>query len=281
MKSIIARLLNTLYQSPLFRLFYWYLRAPFSNYAAFAFFKERTARDLRTNGEFRVLIGPYKGMKYTKHGSSISLNCLVGCYEMEVWPVIASLADSNYDVIIDVGCAEGYHACGMAIVSNKRVLAYDISPTARQDCRRMAKLNNLADRVEIGEYLSCENLEEICNKNRTFLFCDIDYYELELLDLKKVPSLVSTDILVETHGHCEGSVEDTLPVIRERFQQTHEIIVFSMTPRYSHLMRVHGDPRTDVHFSLGKVLDEPLCHAFLEERGYNNWLWLKARPHSG
>jgi len=118
--KIVRRIKNQIYRHPFLRMVYWYFRAPFSNYAAFCFYQERTARDLTTNGEYRVLHGPYKGMLYTKHGSSISLNCLLGSYEMEVWPVIESLKSANYDLIVDVGCAEGYHACGMAKITQKK-----------------------------------------------------------------------------------------------------------------------------------------------------------------
>lgn len=276
-KKLIQNKLGSLLQYPLFRLVYWYLRAPFSSYSAFAFYKERTARDLRTNSEYRVLIGPYKGMRYTKHGSSISLNCLLGSYEMEIWPALNSLKSNNYDLIVDVGCAEGYHACGMALLTQKPVLAYDINSKARVDCKQMARLNGVSSLVEVREFLSCEELEELCGNQKTFLFCDIDYYELELLDPAKVPSLGNTDILVETHGHAPESANDTMPVIQDRFQDSHDIELLSIKPRNAYLMWDHVDSCANDRFAIGKVVDEPLCHAFFEERGWNNWLWLRAK----
>lgn len=280
MKSLIKYQFNHLLQSPLFRQVYWFLRSPFSNYAAFAFFKERTARDLRTDGQYRVLNGPYKGMRYTKHGSSVSLNCLTGSYEMEIWPVLDSLRSSSYDMIIDVGCAEGYHACGMALISGKTVKAYDLNPIARQDCQNMSRINNLTSQVEIGSLLTRESLEDLCSKNDCFIFCDIDYAEVDLLDPTFVPSLIKTDILVETHGHAPDSPDDTLPTLQERFGNTHDIELFSMKPRFPYMLWDLVEPSSNHLFQIGKVVNEPLCHAYFEERGWNNWLWLKAKQRS-
>lgn len=269
--------LNKLLQLPWFRLVYWFFRAPFSNYAAFAFYKERTARDLRTGGEYRVRFGPYQGMKYLKHGSSISLNCLLGTYEMEIWPVIELVRNERYDLIIDVGCAEGYHACGLAMITGKPLMAFDTNQIARDDCRYMARINGLADQIEVGEYLSVERLNSICSDKKVFLFCDIDYHEIQLLDLEKAASLEFTDILVETHGHAPGSEDDTLPLMLSRFSETHEIQIYSSDSRRPYELWQFVDKSHDHHFSIGKVIDEPLCHAFFEERGWNNWLWMKSK----
>ncbi|MFM7131577.1 MAG: hypothetical protein ACKO0V_19680 [bacterium] len=272
-------IINKLLQSPLFRLVYWFIRAPFSCYAAFAFYKEKTARDLRTNGEYRVRFGPYKGLKYLKHGSSISLNCLLGSYEMEIWPVLESVKNENYELIIDVGCAEGYHACGLAMITGKLVLAYDTSEIARDDCRLMAKVNGLADQIQVGDYLSAEKLNSICSEKKVFLFCDIDYHEMQLLDLQKASSLEFTDILVETHGRGPGSEDDTLPLLLSRFSETHEIQIYTMNARLPYELWQFVDKSDDYRFAIGKVIDEPLCHAFFEERGWNNWLWMRSRKN--
>jgi hypothetical protein len=257
---------------------YWYFRTPFSSYAAYCFAKERVGRDLLTNGQYRVLNGPYKGMLYTRHGSSLNLNCLLGTYEMEIWTVIESVQAGRYDLILDVGCAEGYHACGLAKKSGIDVIAYDNMVSARQDCAEMVRLNGLEDRVTIKAYLTHEEMEIHCAGKRVFVFCDIDYAEKELLDPVRVPSLRHTDILVETHGLRQESDENTLPIILNRFNQTHEATVFSMQPRFPHLMWDFVEKGTNHHFAIGKVRDEPLCQGFFEARGCNSWVWLKSKP---
>lgn len=276
-KKYLKLILNRLLQSPIFRLIYWYCRSPFSNFAAYAFFKERVARDLRINGDYRVRFGPYQGMKYTKHGSSVSLSCLLGTYEMEIWPAIEEIKYRDYRVIIDVGCAEGYHACGLALITGKPVMAYDTNEIARYDCHTMAAKNLITHQIQIGEYLSHESLESLCSQGNAFLFCDVDYYEVEILDLNKVPSLASTDILVETHGHSSGSENDTMPLLLSRFEDTHDIEIFKMMPRHSFELWQFADKSKNSEFAIGNVVNEPLCHAFIEERGWNNWLWMKAK----
>jgi hypothetical protein len=40
---------------------------------------------------------------------------LLGCYEAELHGVIACALNTTYDTIIDIGCAEGYYAVGLAL----------------------------------------------------------------------------------------------------------------------------------------------------------------------
>jgi len=278
-KHIVRQFIQKIYKYPLLRMLYWYLRAPFSSYAAFCYYQERTARDLRTKGEYRVLHGPYQGMLYTRHGSSVCLSCLLGTYEMEVWPVIGSLKLANYDLIVDVGCAEGYHACGMAKITQKKVMAFDMLESARKDCAEMAKINQLSDQVIIGSFLEHKVLQNLCESQKVFVLCDIDFAEKELLDPNLVPSLARADLLVETHGFREDGPEDTLPLMMERFKDTHDITLFPMQPRFPHKMWdfVEGGPTH--RFAIQNVVDEPLCHGFFEGRGLNNWLWLKSKSN--
>lgn len=277
LRRIISSALGFVYARPRLRLAYWYARAPFSSYAAHCFAKERVARDLMTGGEYRVLHGPYKGMIYTRHGSSVNLPALLGTYEMEIWPVIESIGNDKFDLIIDVGCAEGYHACGLARLTGTKVNAYDTLPSARGDCAEMAALNGISELLTIKSLLTHEELEGLCASRKVFVFCDIDFAETDLLDFDRVPSLAKVDLLVETHGHREGGPEDTLPVILERFAATHEATVFTMTPRYTFRMRDFVVEGTTHQFVIGRAANEPLAHAFFEPRGLNNWVWLKAR----
>lgn len=277
MRRTFESTLRFIYCRPRLRLIYWFLRSPLSAYAAYCFAKERIARELLTDGQYLVLNGPYKGMKYTRHGSSILLPCLLGTYEMEIWPVIESLKSDNYDLIVDVGSAEGYHACGLAKITGTKVNAYDTSDSARYDCAEMAQLNEVTNSVTIKSFLTHEELESLCSSRKVFVFCDIDFAETDLLDLDKVPSLLNTDLLVETHGHREDGHEHTLPVILRRFEKTHDVTHFTMLPRFPHRMWDFVQEGTNHNFGIGRLTNEPLCFGFFESRGLNNWLWLKAK----
>lgn len=280
MKNLVNAALRFVYARPRLRLAYWFVRAPFSPYAAYCFAKESAARALLTDGQYRVLHGPYKGMIYTRHGSSVQLPCLLGTYEMEIWPVIESLKTSKYDLVIDVGCAEGYHACGIASTAGIKVDAYDTSDLSRRDCAEMVRLNDLGNLVTIKSFLTHEELQSRCANGRIFVFCDIDFAEAELLDLDRVPALAHADLLVETHGFRPGGPEDTLPLIRKRFERTHDITVFPMQSRLCHDMWDFVDNAAANKFAIGILEDEPLGLAFFEVRPFNNWLWLKSKSRS-
>lgn len=257
-----------LFQNALLRYCYWLLRSPFSAFAAYASAKEKVARSLRTNGEFQILAGPFKGMKYLKHGTSIALNCLAGTYEMEIWPFIDQVSKKKYDLLIDVGCAEGYYACGLAKIMNTPMRAYDISKIAQQDCVETARLNNLSEKVSVFGLLSNQELEELCSRNKVLIFCDIEGFELQLLDMKSVPSLAKADIILESHlvnGEMTG------PVIHERLKKTHVCEIVEMQSRnFDDLVDKQGSTRLE---SLQRIPEDFQAFVTSETRQVNNW-WL-------
>ena len=47
---------------------------------------------------------------------------------------------SDYQTVVNVGCAEGYYAIGMArLMPNSLFLAFDINPKAIECCRELAR----------------------------------------------------------------------------------------------------------------------------------------------
>lgn len=82
---------------------------------------------LEATGGF-VASGPFAGMKFTVGNSEgCFLPKLLGCYELELHQHIMALRKQRqYDVIVDVGAAEGYYAVGLArLFPEARVLAHD------------------------------------------------------------------------------------------------------------------------------------------------------------
>src|SRR6478672_6897407 len=61
--------------------------------------------------------GPFKGMKYPGVNSvgSALIPKLLGSYERELHPLIDSICAGQYDQVVDIGCAEGYYAVGLAM----------------------------------------------------------------------------------------------------------------------------------------------------------------------
>lgn len=85
-------------------------------------------RKLSASGE--VLGGPFKGMQYGQiisYGSVLPPKIL-GFYESEISVVFQNLKCKKFDVIIDIGSAEGYYAVGLARMNKAQlVYAFDIN----------------------------------------------------------------------------------------------------------------------------------------------------------
>jgi hypothetical protein len=173
-----------------------------------------------------VQYGPFKGMEILSESfwhSGNRLPKLLGSYESELHPWISQIEAKHYDTILNIGCAEGYYAVGMARLSplTKLVLAYDISPVARHACAVATAKNHVQDRVKVFGRCTPESLEETLSRGgRSFAFVDCEGGELELLCPDRVPTLRNTDILVECHDFVDRSLTDTL---YRRLSPTHSI----------------------------------------------------------
>ena len=81
-----------------------------------------------------VWSGPFKGMDFlpqSTHGCHIAK--LLGCYEQPLQPFIEQAIRAAYPVVLNIGCAEGYYAVGMARrMPATRVHAFDIDPAAQR-----------------------------------------------------------------------------------------------------------------------------------------------------
>ena len=65
--------------------------------------------------KWKVAAGPFAGMRYiTRSCGSKLAPKVIGCYERELHPAIENAIRGDYQRIIDIGCAEGYYAVGLA-----------------------------------------------------------------------------------------------------------------------------------------------------------------------
>jgi hypothetical protein len=174
---------------------------------------------IRRHGE-AVLGGPFKGMRYVPEAfSPNSVARLLGSYEEELHGAIESAISRRPAVVVDVGCAEGYYAVGLASrLSGAIVFAYD-TETAKQDlCKAMATANEVSDRVKVGGAVTPELLSELPLVG-ALVFSDCEGYEAELLDPTRCPNLLAADIVVELHEHLTPGVTD---LVCSRFAATHQ-----------------------------------------------------------
>lgn len=178
-------------------------------------------------GDAAVRTGPLAGLRYLPESSgSLYPPKLVGCYESELHKTIERIVASPYKQVMDVGCAEGYYAVGLAMQMPKiQVFAFDLDARARDLCRQMAELNDVSGRVNIEETCTHQRLEELAGPG-TLVFCDIEGAETELLDPEKAQVLAKCDIVVECHDFL-GTAHSQ--ILAERFQGTHDVEVIENT----------------------------------------------------
>ncbi len=173
--------------------------------------------------DLTVKYGFFKGMKYPEfiaHGSCM-YGKLLGSYESELSDVIEELCKKEYSEIIDVGCAEGYYAIGLAIrIPSAKVYAYDINPEAIKSCMKMATLNNVKDRLIFNSYCSPETLSSFNFTKRGLIVCDCEGYEIELFNKTNINSFGKCDLLIELH---DGKNDLISPTLFNLFKDTHNI----------------------------------------------------------
>lgn len=227
---------------------------------------ELIKRLLVEQGGADIRQGPFAGMHFHGH---VSEGCyvpkLLGCYEAELHPVLKLLPEREYARVIDIGCAEGYYAVGLALLLPKvRVLAHDIDPRAREMVAKLAVANGVSARVSVGGRLDSTLLEQSI-VGKTLVFCDCEGGEYELLSTSAVPALARADMLVELHG------------VRGYPQRAREWLdTFSRTHAISLIPQGGRNPAAIPEIASWKHLDQLL--ALWEFRGEPTpWAWLQSK----
>jgi hypothetical protein len=175
--------------------------------------------------------GPFRGMRYlpgleASQGDLVTK--LLGSYEHELHAAVAAWPGSGLALAVNVGCAEGYYAVGLALADpTLKVLAYDVDPQARRLCAALAALNLVADRVQVHGWCDPATLAALPERG-VGLFVDCEGYELTLLDPAAAPVLRHWSILVELHDFVDPTITET---ICARFADSHEIELIESTPR--------------------------------------------------
>ncbi|GAC1419496.1 MAG: hypothetical protein NVS1B13_02230 [Flavisolibacter sp.] len=173
----------------------------------------------------KVLYGPFKGMKYPFFSSICSMLYpkLLGSYEKELQPFIESYCKDQYSEILDIGCAEGYYAIGLALKNpQSKVYAFDTDQNARNLCYEMAKANGVENRIEIKGSCSAEDLARFSFGKKGLIIADCEGYELSLFTRNNINNLKNCDVLIETHDFINIQITTYLYDI---FQNTHDITI--------------------------------------------------------
>lgn len=176
--------------------------------------------------------GPFSGMIYIAEATgSMFIPKLIGSYEAELAPIVHDAIVQQPRVVVDIGCAEGYYAVGMArALPAARIFAYDMDPHARTLCRQLAERNGVQDQVEIRIEASRAELNTILVPG-AFVICDCEGCESFVLDPVACPALASCDILIELH---EFLSKGTTARLEAAFSSSHTLTRLSQTLRDPH-----------------------------------------------
>lgn len=168
-----------------------------------------------------VMSGPLQGLDFLAHSAEgCHIAKLLGCYEQPLQPYLEQAVQANYATLINIGCAEGYYAVGLARrLPETRVFAYDLNPKAQEGCRELAEKNGVGQRVTIGALFRCQDFAAYAGE-RTLVLCDIEGGEEELLQPEAAPALAGMDLIVESHECLRPGITNLLC---SRFASSHDI----------------------------------------------------------
>jgi hypothetical protein len=168
-----------------------------------------------------VMQGPLAGMNFLyQSAEGCHIAKLLGCYEQPLQPFIEQAINMAYPTILNIGCAEGYYAVGMARrMPNTQVLAFDLNPKAQEVCTSLAQKNEVLDRIQVGALFKPEDFEAYGGQ-KVLVLCDIEGAEKDLLNPAVAPALKDIDLIVESH---ECLLPGITQLLINRFKNSHQI----------------------------------------------------------
>lgn len=169
-----------------------------------------------------VLHGPFKGLDYsnTRTFCSSLYPKLLGTYEHEIEGHMASALDEHFDLIVDVGAADGYYAVGFALKKPEtKVIAFEQDPRARVELENLAEVNQVSARIEIRGRCDTWDLLKLPYEGG-LLVMDCEGHEENLLTPEVISHLRHWDFIIETH---DGYSAEMTSRLIHRFRSTHKV----------------------------------------------------------
>ncbi|MCX6848280.1 MAG: hypothetical protein NTY98_05120 [Verrucomicrobia bacterium] len=213
-----------------------------------------------------VVDGPFKGLRYPPptQWASCRFEKIIGAYEHELHGLVRRLStEKQYDLIVNVGAAEGFYTAGLAMLFPKaKIVSFEADEESSRFCLNLCRINQVRERVETRGHCSAEDLCALKPSGRVLVWMDIDTGERPVLDPAKVPWLRFADILVELHDCLEPGLT---PLIRGRFAATHHIQQFTSSGlEYALYPLLRGLPFNEIEALVGD-----------DRRGLQDWLYME------
>ena len=217
-----------------------------------------------------VQTGPFAGMRLLRDaswGASDLASKWLGLYEQDLHPALEEARGQSYDGVVNVGCAEGFYAIGLArLFAHIPIYAFDTDAGARRVVAANAQANEVADRLRIDGFCSADHLAQLAGTHRALLcVLDCEGFETQLLPATPtVAALRHSDLLIECHERTHPGGADTL---RARLAASHDVTTFRQGAR---------DPNAFVFLRMLPDLERWILME--EGRAISpTWLWCRAR----
>ena len=224
-----------------------------------------------------VRSGPFAGMRWgTRAVGSMVAPKLIGTYEKELASIVEHLP--GFDLVIDIGAAEGWYAVGLLYRKTARkVVAFEQTENGQNGCRDNAKRNGVAELLEVRGKCEVEDLRLLLDPApradfRVLIVSDCEGYENELLVAGVLQRCRRAHLLIETH---DSPVPGTHARLAKELGSSH--IVTEIQPARR--------SRSDIPFSPANPAPWWLRISIIrrfslsERRGWGN-AWIYAVPKS-
>jgi hypothetical protein len=212
------------------------LESPPRNRLAWYKRRDLTQKLMAASGEM-VYAGPFAAMRISPDlFISQELRMIVGSYEEELHGVVNEVICAAPENIINIGSNLGYYSVGFALkIANTVVTAFE----SQQDpcwgqAALLAEINGVSHKILQRGVCTAEELSDACLPG-SFVLCDCEGAEVDILDPAIVPALRTSKMVVEVH---EFYRKDVLACLVSRFRNSHRIRIVEETVRDANRYRV-------------------------------------------
>lgn len=161
-----------------------------------------------------VVRGPFAGMRYPPEREG-SLQKRIGAYEREIHPWIERALRTKPMRFVDIGAADGFYAVGIARYGVP-VDAFELSRTARDECRELASMNGLSMRIH-GK--ATERRIAALDLTKALILSDCEGAEAYIFTPAVVSAMRTATVIIEVHEQFRPGLE---LMLRQQFAPTHE-----------------------------------------------------------
>ena len=185
---------------------------------------------LLCEGGQQVSAGPFATMSLPANSAlSADPKYILGAYEEELHDVINQVICMAPSHIIDIGASSGYYAVGFAMkIANTRVTAFEAAEEPHwAQLAELASINGVSGQVIQRGFCTAEELAKTCPPG-SFILCDCEGAEEDILQPLVIPALASCTMLVELHECYRPGVVGTLT---DRFRKSHAIRIIEGSGR--------------------------------------------------